>query len=133
MAYELQEQLLDVDSDDETDTTASLHVDQYNSDEEREDDIFEEESKQEPTPAQVPMISGKSRLEALRTYLETNLGQSRFREAYSLLKLIDESDISQSNYEMYNKCLDQCITAEQRQEYLPLIHSLIYLESADKA
>jgi hypothetical protein len=52
------------------------------------------------------MISGKSRLEALRTYLETNLGASRFREAYSLLKLIDETDISQSNYEMYNKCLE---------------------------
>jgi len=109
MAYELQELMLEDESDEET--QATLSVAQYNSDEDREDDILDEEYKQAP-PAPVPNISGKTRLEALRMYLENNLGKHVFDEAYTLIKLIDETNVSQSNYERYTDCLNQCLNPQ---------------------
>ena len=128
MAYELEELILGDESDEES--TATLAVAYFDSDEEREEEIFEEETQPSTPQNAIPQYEGKSRLEALRMYLENKLGKNEFTEAYTLVKLIDQMNITGPNLDRYVESLNMVLPPDTQHEFLPLIHSLIFLEGS---
>jgi len=69
-----------------------------------------------------------SKLEALRMYLEEKLGEETLVEAYQIVKQMDESG-SDSDYA---RPLQHLMDVDRVQEFVPLIQTLIYMESPQR-
>ena len=63
--------------------------------------------------------------EALRQYLEQEIGDERFIQAYHIVHDIDESEAEGD----YADQLGHLFTMKELAEYLPLIRTLIYLDN----
>lgn len=129
MIYAMQEVMLEEEGEEEK--HAEIPIPQTEHDE-REQEIEENESSP-VEEVKIPDVDGSrySKIEMLRVYLEDKLGSDALVEAYNTCLHEWDSSSDDIGYKRYHKKLAHLMSWETLVEYLPLILTLIDMESKE--
>jgi serine/threonine protein kinase len=93
--------------------------------------VLSHESKSSADPVLdtlTPERSDHDRMELLRVFLERNLGEEVFIASYKLLKQFIATNQQDWDYENIYQQLKGLMKAETAKQFIPLLHTLIFLE-----
>ena len=129
MIYAMQEVMLEEEGEEEKHPEAHLP---QNVQDEREHEIEETDSGPSEE-VRIPEVDGSrySKIEMLKIYLEDKLGADALVEAYNTCLNEGESSPDDIGYNRYHKKLAHLMSWETLVEYLPLILTLIDMESKE--
>jgi serine/threonine protein kinase len=129
MIYAMQEVMLEEEGEEEKHAEIPVPSNEHD---EREHEIEENESNT-VEEVKIPDVDGSrySKIEMLRVYLEDKLGSDALVEAYNTCIHEGDSSADDIGYERYHKKLAHLMNWETLLEYLPLILTLIDMESKE--